>query len=54
MSIRKSIIMDYSDMTDEELLEVYDEIMEQYEDTGVVESLSDFEEIVRELTLREE
>ena len=41
------------DKTNEELQEILDEAYEQWDKDNTVFSLSDFEEAVRELTLRE-
>lgn len=42
------------DKTDEELMEIVEEAYKEWDRSNTVFSLSDFEEAVRELTLREE
>lgn len=44
---------EYTDMTNDELLKLHEEIVEEWDKTNEVFSISDFEEIIRELTLRE-
>ncbi len=41
------------DMTNEELQKVVDEAYEEWDKSNTIFSISDFEECVRELTLRE-
>ena len=41
--------MDYTKMTNEELQEEYDTIVEEWDRSNTIHSLQDFEEIVREL-----
>lgn len=46
--------MDVEKMTNEQLIESENKIFNKWDKTGEVFSLSDFSEIIRELTLREE
>lgn len=45
--------MDYTKLTNEELLNEYNEIVEEWDNSNTVFSLTDFEEIIRELVKRE-